>query len=233
MQRRAIRLVGFAIVVAGHAIAILLVPPMPLPSDSTAPQPVSTVIFFLPPQVQVEPRRTGAPPPGRTRSPVAMTAVPRRSAARGNATENAVRDVARSAPPAEAPPSVLPGTPPPAPSRRDGPVAPDFLGAAQEAAAHEAAAAQQSARRAGALTGWRERVLPSAQVPRPPPFRWYGPRVKRFEPTPGGLLIHVNERCVVLVSPLALVPGCQIGEIPIHGDLFDGMHERDRFAALP
>jgi hypothetical protein len=40
----------------------------------------------------------------------------------------------------------------------------------------------------------------------------------------GGLLIHINDRCVVVLIPFPLA-FCGIGKIPVRGDLFDHMHE--------
>jgi len=40
----------------------------------------------------------------------------------------------------------------------------------------------------------------------------------------GGILIHINDRCVLVLFPLPF-GGCGIGKIPVRGDLLDHMHD--------
>jgi hypothetical protein len=40
----------------------------------------------------------------------------------------------------------------------------------------------------------------------------------------GGILIHISDRCVLVLFPLPF-GGCSIGKIPARGDLLDHMHE--------
>jgi hypothetical protein len=40
----------------------------------------------------------------------------------------------------------------------------------------------------------------------------------------GGILMHINERCVLVLFPLPF-GGCGIGKIPVRGDLFEHMHD--------
>jgi hypothetical protein len=56
-------------------------------------------------------------------------------------------------------------------------------------------------------------------------FAWdrsYTHRVESLEG--GGILIHINDRCVLLLFPLPFA-GCGIGKIAVRGDLFDHMHD--------
>ena len=56
-----------------------------------------------------------------------------------------------------------------------------------------------------------------------PEFGWYNARVHRFESLPGGgMLVHLNDRCVVVLMPVPF-PFCGIGKIPPRGDLLDHM----------
>ena len=56
-------------------------------------------------------------------------------------------------------------------------------------------------------------------------FAWDRSHTHRVEGIEGGgILIHINERCVLVLFPLPFA-GCGIGKIPVRGDLFDHMHE--------
>ena len=52
--------------------------------------------------------------------------------------------------------------------------------------------------------------------------RWHTERVQTLEQ--GGILIHLNERCVLVISVLAM-PMCGLGKIQARGDLFDHMND--------
>jgi hypothetical protein len=52
--------------------------------------------------------------------------------------------------------------------------------------------------------------------------RWHTERVHTLEQ--GGILIHLSERCVVVVSVIAM-PMCRFGKIEARGDLFDHMND--------
>ncbi|HEY0799610.1 MAG TPA: hypothetical protein VGD54_02135, partial [Steroidobacteraceae bacterium] len=45
----------------------------------------------------------------------------------------------------------------------------------------------------------------------------------------GGLLIHINDRCVIVLIPLPF-GGCGIGKIPVRGDLLDHMRDEPQTA---
>ncbi|HZE43196.1 MAG TPA: hypothetical protein VE058_05410 [Steroidobacteraceae bacterium] len=56
-------------------------------------------------------------------------------------------------------------------------------------------------------------------------FGWDRSHTHRVESLEGGgLLIHINERCVLVLMPFPL-PFCGIGKIPVRGDLLDHMHD--------
>jgi hypothetical protein len=58
-----------------------------------------------------------------------------------------------------------------------------------------------------------------------PEFGWDRSHTHRVESLEGGvLLIHLNDRCVVVLMPFPL-PFCGIGKIPVRGDLLDHMHD--------
>jgi hypothetical protein len=46
----------------------------------------------------------------------------------------------------------------------------------------------------------------------------------------GGILIHINDRCVLVLFPLPF-GGCGIGKIPARGDLLDHMHDEPQAQA--
>jgi hypothetical protein len=61
--------------------------------------------------------------------------------------------------------------------------------------------------------------------PRKPEFGWDHSHTHRVESLEGGgILIHMNEHCVLVLFPLPFV-GCGIGKIQARGDLFE--HLRD------
>jgi hypothetical protein len=65
-----------------------------------------------------------------------------------------------------------------------------------------------------------------AQPKQPPQFAWNYAATHRVEALPqGGLLIHINDNCVLLIFPLPFV-GCGIGRSPTNGNLFENMHKK-------
>ena len=63
------------------------------------------------------------------------------------------------------------------------------------------------------------------QPRKPPQFAWNYAATHRIEAIPeGGLLVHLNDNCVLIIFPLPFV-GCGIGKHPANGDLFE--HRRD------
>jgi hypothetical protein len=66
-----------------------------------------------------------------------------------------------------------------------------------------------------------------------PDFGWDRSHTHRVESLEGGgLLIHINERCVVVLMPFPL-PFCGIGKIPVRGDLLDHMHDEPQAEGNP
>jgi hypothetical protein len=65
---------------------------------------------------------------------------------------------------------------------------------------------------------------PSAPT-KAPQFGWDYTATHRVESIPeGGLLLHLNENCVLVLFPLPFV-GCGIGKKKANGDLFEHMHD--------
>lgn len=68
-------------------------------------------------------------------------------------------------------------------------------------------------------------VFPT-QPKKPEQFAWDYAATHRVETLPqGGVLIHINDNCVLLIFPLPLF-GCGIGKHPANGDLFEHMREK-------
>jgi hypothetical protein len=113
--------------------------------------------------------------------------------------------------------------------RRLAPAPIDWSKEAETAAADGTARDAEAARRSAALARWKSHVMPSPVVPQGPQFGWDRSHTQRFQPTPQGLVVMLNERCALLINPLLLAGGCAVGPIPVRGDLFD--HMRDPPAA--
>lgn len=65
--------------------------------------------------------------------------------------------------------------------------------------------------------------LPVAPPPAPA-FGWDYAATHRLEPLrTGGMVIHLTDRCVLVVYGFLLFPGCALGRIPANGHLFDDM----------
>jgi hypothetical protein len=66
-----------------------------------------------------------------------------------------------------------------------------------------------------------------------PEFGWDRSHTHRVESLEGGgLLIHINDRCVVVLMPFPF-PFCGIGKIPVRGDLLDHMHDERQAQGNP
>ncbi len=103
----------------------------------------------------------------------------------------------------------------------------DWAREAQIAADNRVRLDAETARKAGVLSQWRSRVMPSPNVPAGSKFRWDYARTHRLESTALGLTINLSDRCSLLISlyMMAIMGGCKIGELPVHGDLF--LHMKD------
>jgi len=61
---------------------------------------------------------------------------------------------------------------------------------------------------------------------KPPQFAWDYAATHRIEALPeGGILLHLNDNCVLLIFPLPFI-GCGIGKRPVNGDLFEHISEK-------
>ena len=68
----------------------------------------------------------------------------------------------------------------------------------------------------------------SAPTSKTPQFGWDYVATHRIEAIPeGGLLLHLNDNCVLILFPLPFA-GCGIGKKKANGDLFEHMHDRVR-----
>ena len=109
--------------------------------------------------------------------------------------------------------------------RSSAPASIDWAKEAQTAAADGTTQDAEAARRSAALSRWKSHVMPSSVVPQGPQFGWDRSHTQRFETTPQGLLVMLNERCVIIINPLGVAGGCALGHIPVRGDLFDHMRD--------
>jgi hypothetical protein len=191
-QRRAQQLSIIAVVAALHIAACWLL------LATTHPLTVPTIsqrlqlVFILPPIV---PPESNARPPTSTRRY-------QRSSPHGTA-----------APPPAAQPNTAPS------SDEPGAIHPPIDWAAElDRAARNSVPAEPSREP-------RNFGFPHASTPPPksPEFAWSHARTHRVESIPGGgLLINVNDRCVVVLFPFPFF-GCALGKKPPNGDLFEHM----------
>jgi hypothetical protein len=69
---------------------------------------------------------------------------------------------------------------------------------------------------------------PSSDPNKAPQFGWDYVATHRVESIPGGgLLLHLNENCVLVLFPLPF-GACGIGKKKANGDLFEHMHDRSQ-----
>lgn len=69
---------------------------------------------------------------------------------------------------------------------------------------------------------------PSTSAGKTPQFGWDYVATHRIEAIPGGgLLLHLNDNCVLILFPLPFA-GCGIGKKKANGDLFEHMHDPAR-----
>jgi len=73
---------------------------------------------------------------------------------------------------------------------------------------------------------------PSAPTSKTPQFGWDYVATHRIEAIPeGGLLLHLNDNCVLILFPLPFA-GCGIGKKKVNGDLFEHMHDPAQFGDM-
>jgi hypothetical protein len=127
--------------------------------------------------------------------------------------------------------------PPPAqPSAADNPPAPiDWSNEAELAIKQQAELAMTTPPRAldkhGAGADLNGGLSPERG--RKPDFGWDRSHTHRVESVEGGgILIHINERCILVLMPFPF-PFCGIGKIPARGDLLDHMRDEPQADGNP
>ena len=101
----------------------------------------------------------------------------------------------------------------------------DWAKEAETAAVDSLRRAAEASRQAMALTYWKSHVMPTPEAPAAPRFAWDYAQTHRFESSAQGLIINLNDRCSLLISLslMAVMGGCKLGKLAVHGDLFTHM----------
>jgi hypothetical protein len=68
-------------------------------------------------------------------------------------------------------------------------------------------------------------VTPGSTDTSKPEFGWNHARTHRVEGSPGALVININERCAVTLLLIFPLPMCKVGKIPAKGNLFEHMYD--------
>ena len=103
--------------------------------------------------------------------------------------------------------------------------APDWSAAVARATQEEVAAIELERRQSQALAPPVNRLAARSNG-RAPTFHWNKARTQRIEPlATAGTLLHLNDRCALVLFFVIPMAGCALGEIPARGDLFDHMHD--------
>jgi hypothetical protein len=193
-------------VAAAHGVAVWLMwrVVLPLPSE---PEAFTSVLFWLP---ATQPVR----PPGAAHPRVAVT-------------------------PAPWPPSLSAAPTPDSGTAITLPDAPgaqvDWRATLPGAAAFEIDQEKRLSEQVRALTR-RYAVEDDPRNPHPGPtsgFRWYDAGIHRFDTRSWIPLLHLNDRCVLVIFIMA---ACALGHIEAHGDLFEGaalVHDEKLATARP
>ncbi len=119
---------------------------------------------------------------------------------------------------------------PPAPTAHPA-VPTDWAVQGEQAAKQEVGREEAARQRASGLThrsGVSAAITSALRPPPPPPpeFGWAQYRIHRIEVIKGlGIVIHLSERCSLLIAGLMLLPGCTLNKIEARGDLFAHMHD--------
>ena len=200
------RVALFAAIVVAHVLVVVFFPAEPPPHDNPE-QAISFATLMVPESTAQRRSR----PAQQSHAPMSST----RRAERRHTNQDAAAA------------TLQPDTPP---KPR---LSIDWAKEAQNAADIRVRQDVESARQAAALSLWRSRVMPSPNVPAAPQFRWDYARTHRIESSALGLNINLNDRCSLLISVylMAIMGGCKIGELPVHGDLF--MHMKDDDSSAP
>lgn len=188
------RAITFALVVVAHVLAVLALLTARRFETTAKNEPFTTVVFFIPPTPQAQPAPNIASSPARAHPPPAQYEIPPAS---GSIT---------------------------LPDEFSTPPAVDWRSEASRAATDTLRDNDESARQRAALNQRKGTPLEETTRVPTPGITWDVAHTKRIEPLEGGgTLIHLNERCV-LVVPFPL-PICKVGKIAVRGDLFDHMNE--------
>jgi hypothetical protein len=115
------------------------------------------------------------------------------------------------------------------PGRRESPRPPrspsvDWSRASGLAAQRQVEAMEAARRRDRGFTAHDASRNLAPPLPPRPEFHWNSAQTDRIEPIPGGTIIHLNDRCVLVISGL-IMPACSLGKIEARGDLFEHMHD--------
>jgi hypothetical protein len=209
----------FAAVVAAHVLVVLFFPVGSAPSD-TPEQEISFATLLAP--MLIEQQTSRPTQRGQSSATTARRPAETMQATRGAEANQTIQDAVVSNA------SQSDSAPTPAPSI-------NWAGEAQIAADNQVRADVESSRQAAALSQWRSRVMPSSNEPEARQFRWDYARTHRLESSALGLNINLNDRCSVLISLylVAIMGGCKIGELPVHGDLFTHMGDDPDSSAPP
>ncbi len=85
----------------------------------------------------------------------------------------------------------------------------------------------EAERQAASLSQWRLHVMPAPRSPATSGFAWDYSQTHRLESSAQGLVVNLNDRCSLTISLyfMAVMGGCKLGKLPVHGDLF--LHMKD------
>ena len=204
------RVVLFAAIVAAHVLVVMFFPVGSAPEDASEEQ-ISFATLLMPVTREQQTSRLTQQGPAAGSSRRRARSM---RATRSGGTNQTIQDAVVSNN------SQSDSTPASAPSI-------NWASEAQIAADNQLRQDGETSRQAAALSQWRSRVMPPSKVPEARHFRWDYARTHRLESSPLGLNINLNDRCSVLISIylMAIIGGCKLGEIPVHGDLFTHMRD--------
>lgn len=213
MRRRASRAAIFGAVVAAHLLVLHFLPDLRPPQEVSDREPSIAITFFpTQPQKPLTATSRARQPDSRQQKATASSGqagLPPRDRKQESANRAALNSAASAAKP-RAPPSGHPWI--------------DWERQADAAVADRTERAAEAARRATALSRWRDHVMPAPWAPHGPQFRWDYAATHRFQTTPFGLVINITDRCEIIIT-LGIFGGCAIGHIPVYGDLFAHMDD--------
>ncbi|MEJ0007718.1 MAG: hypothetical protein WDM77_15465 [Steroidobacteraceae bacterium] len=205
------RVVLFAAIVVAHVLAMRFFAAAFVPHD-TPEQEISFATLMVPEPIAQQTSRPKQP----RQAKAAISRRPNETlrVTRSAETSHANQDAAASS---DVQPDAVPNL---APSI-------DWAKEARIAADDRARQDIERSRQAAALSEWQSHAMPSPGVPGANKFRWDYAETHRLESSALGLTVNLNDRCSLLISlyMMAIMGGCKIGELPVHGDLF--MHMKD------